>query len=322
MLVGSAALALASAITPMPAQNSIDDGSALVQHNTWSLGAPMPTPRMGAFTGAIGSKIYVVGGENNSNVLSVNEIYDTTTNKWLPDGAPMPTPRWLGASAVVKGILYAMGGGVANGGTNVVEAYNPKTNQWSEKQMMPSLGGNIYAAVEKDIIYVIGGYSNGESLGAVWAYNPATDSWVQEASLIEAKRLSAVALLESTIVAAGGLSNEGVTSDNEGYSAKTNKWKELAPMTTASQGPCFGGFTGLLYVAGGLGTGGNGDPLSTLQAYSLKTNAWTTDLASMPDAATNLGSAEVKGRLYCFGGSNNGNPFQGNIFNYVQIYQP
>jgi N-acetylneuraminic acid mutarotase len=186
--------------------------------DSWILGTPMPTPRMGAFSGVIGSKIYVVGGENNSTVLSVNEVYDIETNKWAT-GKPMPTARWLGASAVVNGILYAMGGGLNNGGTNVVEAYNPKKNTWTEEPAMPSLGGNIYATVENGLIYVVGGFSNGESLGQMWSYNPVTQVWTQEASLLVAKRLSAVGLLNSTIIAAGGLASE-VTNDNEGYHAK------------------------------------------------------------------------------------------------------
>jgi len=80
-----------------------------VAPNSWSTGTPMPTARKGPFTGAIGTKIYVVGGETNSAVLSVNEIYDTTTNTWS-SGAPMPTARWLGASAVVNNVFYAIGG--------------------------------------------------------------------------------------------------------------------------------------------------------------------------------------------------------------------
>jgi hypothetical protein len=42
----------------------------------------------------------------------------------------------------------------------------------------------------------------------------------------------------------------------------------------------------------------------------------------MPNAVVNPGAASVGDRLYCFGGSDNGEPFQGNVFDYVQIYQP
>jgi N-acetylneuraminic acid mutarotase len=290
-------------------------------YGAWSLGAPMPTARMGAFTGTIGNKIYVIGGENNNTVLSVNEIYDTTTDNWTT-GSPMPTARWLGASAVVNNILYAMGGGLNEGGTNVVEAYNPKNNTWSSKRAMPPMGGNIYAVVQRNIIYVIGGYSNGTSLGAVWAYNPATDTWVEKAPLNVAKRLAAVGLLGATIIAAGGLANRGVTDDNEGYDPTTNQWKTLALMPRGRQGGCFDASMGILYFAGGHADGEALRVTNVLEAYSAKTNSWTTGLASMPDAVANPGSAQVAGRLYCFGGSDISTPFQGRMFNSVQIYKP
>src|SRR5580698_1755348 len=82
-----------------------------VAPDSWSLAASMPTARKGPFTGVIGTRIYVVGGETNSAVLNVNEIYDTAANTWST-GAPMPTARWLGASAVVDNVLYVMGGEV------------------------------------------------------------------------------------------------------------------------------------------------------------------------------------------------------------------
>src|SRR5579872_2452534 len=77
---------------------------AAVALNTWTQGTPMPTSRMGPFTGAIGNKVYVVGGETNTAVLNVNEIYDPAADTWS-FGAPMPTARWNGGYAVVNNIL-------------------------------------------------------------------------------------------------------------------------------------------------------------------------------------------------------------------------
>ena len=62
--------------------------------------------------------------------------------------------------------------------------------------------------------------------------------------------------------------------------------------------------------------------MTALESYSLRTNSWTTGLAPMPYAVITSGSANIGGRLYCFGGSNEGGRFQGKVFNHVQIYQP
>jgi hypothetical protein len=317
------ATALAAAVTTQVCAGDLDtDRTSAVEHNKWSLGTAMPTPREWPFVGASGSNIYITGGSNDSEALAGTEIYDVSTNKWST-GAAMPIPRFSGASAVVNGIFYAIGGATQSGESNVVEAYDIKTNRWATKKPMPIETGNdnIVAVVDGDIIYVIGGYVKGEGrLSVVYAYNTSDDTWTKVNSMKVGKSYPAAGLLGTTIVAAGGLENGGVTNDNEGYSVSKNSWSDLAPVPVGRQAGCYGAYSDILYYAGGAIV--NGEPLSILEAYTLKNNSWTTGLASMPHATINPGSAMVGGRLYCFGGSNSGFPFQGAIYGYVQIYQP
>jgi hypothetical protein len=51
---------------------------------------------------------------------------------------------------------------------------------------------------------------------------------------------------------------------------------------------------------------------------------WNTgsDLLDEPLAVIGGLSAVSGNQLYCFGGTDNGSLFQGNIYNNVQIYQP
>ena len=289
---------------------------------TWTTGEPMPTPRMGMITGAIGSKVYIVSGENDSSILTVNEIYDTANNTWST-GAPIPTGRFVAASAVVDGILYAMGGIAKGGPTNLVEAYDPSTDTWTTKSPMPSADDSVYAAVENGTIYVIGGFTPSKGrLPILYAYHAATDTWTTLASLNVGKSLPAVGVAGSTIVAAGGLSNKGVVTDNEGYNAATNTWTTLASQTTARTAGCFEAVGETLYVAGGHGVANGGTIFTSMDAYNVANNSWTTGLAAMPHGVANPGSASVNGTLYCFGGTNAGDPLQGAIYNYTQIYQP
>jgi uncharacterized protein (TIGR03437 family) len=123
------------------------------------------------------------------------------------------------------------------------------------------------------------------------------------------------------IVSAGGLANSGVTTDNESYTMGSNSWTTLAAMPTARNAGCFQALGSTLYVAGGNEVG-NTTQLTTMDAYDATTNSWTTGLPTMPHGVVGAGSATVNGRLYCFGGSNEGNPLVGTVFNYVQIYQP
>jgi len=203
---------------------------------------------------------------------------------------------------------------------SVVEAYDPATDTWSTMAPMPILNDNIYAAVEDNIVYVIGGFNPASGrLATALAYDPASNIWSTLAPLKVGKSESAVGLVGSTIIAAGGLTASGVTADNEGYNAATNSWEALAPVPTAGQAGCFGESGGLFYLAGGQNAS---QPLTVAQAYSVQTNTWATGLAPMPFATVTPGSAMVGGRLYCLGGADTGAQLKGNIFNYVQIYQP
>jgi N-acetylneuraminic acid mutarotase len=281
-------------------------------HNSWSLGAAMPTARQWPEVGVIGKNIYVVGGNTNGGVTGANEIYNTKTNTWTT-GAPDPTPRCFGVGAVVKGILYVIGGETnSQQTTNIVESYNPVTDTWTTGLApMPTSRNSIRAAVDNNIIYVIGGCCGGPRDANVESYDPATNTWTEEAPMFVGKSDSAVGLLGGTIISAGGLANSGLTEDNEGYKVKKNSWATLTPSPNEMGGGCTMTFGGQLYSEA------YGSEPNLFQAYSLKTNSWTTGLASLPQPVIVSTSAEVGGRLYCFGGLQNGNPVD-----YVQIYQP
>jgi N-acetylneuraminic acid mutarotase len=219
-----------------------------VTHNTWTSGAAMLTPRVGAAFGVIKGNIYVVTGATSSAVVSNNEIYSIAKNKWTT-GAPIPTARYVPASAVVENILYVIGGcnsSCASGGgaTTVVEAYDPATNSWTEKSPLPLAIDSVYAVESKNIIYVAGGYVQGSGrVPTLYSYNPATDEWKQEASMKVARSNPATGVLGGILVA-GGLGNSGVTNDTELYNTTKNTWTTLAGMPTAVNASCFGTITG------------------------------------------------------------------------------
>jgi len=289
-------------------------------HNSWSIGKAMPTSRFGAFTGAIGTNIYVVGGATNSGyqVTNVNEIYNTLTNTWKT-GAPDPTSRELGASAVVNGILYVIGGSTSGSNPlSLVEAYNPVSNTWTTKAPMPTARNSMPAVVDKNVIYVIGGYDPNTQFfyDTVESYNTTTDTWTEEKPLPVGTAWEAVGLLGTTIVAADGQVSPGtVVGSSEGYNPSTNTWTGLTADPTPRLEACFAAISGQLYVAGGANATG---VLNVNEAYNATTKKWTT-LASLPNALATAGSATVGGLLYCFGGANDN---LSSVYNYVQIYQP
>jgi len=309
-------------VTVTTGSTTLTSSQSFTVHDSWTSGAVLPTAVQGPATGAIGSKVYVVGGATSSAVVNTNQIYNTATNKWTT-GAPMPTARFVPASAVVNGILYVIGGcnsacASGSGALTAVEAYNPVTNTWTTKAPLPTATDSVTAVVSGGSIYVIGGYVPGVGrVSTVFRYNPALNAWSTEAPLLVAKSDVNVGLLGSTIVAAGGLSNSGFTGDNEGYSASKNLWTMLVADPTARSASCTAAITGQLYAAGG----SNGAALSVLESFNPTTKKWTT-LAPMPQAVVAPGNAAAGNLLYCFGGSSTGGIFTGTVYNNVQIYRP
>jgi len=271
-------------------------------------------------SGVVGNDIYLVGGATDSEVVNINQIYDTATNKWTT-GAPMPTARFCPAGAVVNNILYVIGGKYNGNQLSTVEAYDPATNKWSTNHApMPGARDSIKAVVFGGIIYVIGGYSNSDDrLNTVQSYDPATNKWTTRDSLPVGKSSVAAGLLGSTIVAAAGLEDSGATGNNEALSAASpGSWKSLASDPTARWAGCSASIAGILYYAGGRT---NADPVHVVESFDLTTNEWST-LASIPTAVVNPAEAEVGNLMYCIGGSSNGQLDQGTVYDNVQIYHP
>lgn len=78
--------------------------------DTWATKAALPTARHSA-AGVLGSngKIYVIGGWDTSQRLSVVEVYDPATNTWAGFHA-LPTARGSLGAAALPGRIYAIGG--------------------------------------------------------------------------------------------------------------------------------------------------------------------------------------------------------------------
>jgi N-acetylneuraminic acid mutarotase len=109
--------------------------------NRWETRSGMPTARNHAAAGAVGNRIYVIGGRVGSAFISrasntdVVEMYDPAIDQWGPLLASMPTPRSAGAWGVFRDRIYVAGGEQRTPEFQktfrVVEAYDPAANRWT-----------------------------------------------------------------------------------------------------------------------------------------------------------------------------------------------
>ena len=93
--------------------------------DSWSMGAPMPTPRSNGLAGVCGRNIFVIGGiPNNFSNLAVNEAYNPSTDTW-DTAPPMPVP---GSEFAVSGVaafgdIHAIGSGTFGLAQNIHEVF-------------------------------------------------------------------------------------------------------------------------------------------------------------------------------------------------------
>jgi N-acetylneuraminic acid mutarotase len=142
----------------------------------WTQKADMPTARDYSRAAVVDGKIYVIGGEVDSDpntfaTTAAVEEYDPTTDTWTKK-ADMPTSRAFFGTSVVDGIIYAIGGW--SGGTffSIVEAYDPAADEWIRKASMPTSRETCTVTVDGKI-YAIGGFRWPQTLSTVEVYDPA-----------------------------------------------------------------------------------------------------------------------------------------------------
>jgi subtilisin family serine protease len=144
----------------------------------------MPMPVRLASAAAIGTKIYVVGGYDDSTKKTQwqLQVFDTTTGIWTR-GRNLPKALRQASVIAVDGKLWVMGGVDPNNtGLKTTYVYDPKTNIWLPKAPMPLK--RAYAGVatpQANKIWLISGYEeesgNWQPKRTVMVYDILTNSW-------------------------------------------------------------------------------------------------------------------------------------------------
>ncbi len=147
--------------------------------DTWTVRAPMPTPRGALSVTEHEGKLYAIGGYDRKANSAAVEVYDPERNTWA-SRAPLPTPRDHLATATVSGKVYAIGGRV-NGdylqNLSATEVYDPITDRWARVADLPTARSGITAAEVGGRVYVFGGEGGDGTFRENEAYDQARDTW-------------------------------------------------------------------------------------------------------------------------------------------------
>jgi hypothetical protein len=147
------------------------------RRNRWTRLPDMPTARAALAVGAVGGRIYAVGGAARGRQVATLEIYDIARRQWSR-GPSLAVAREHLGGAVHGGRFYAVAGrNNASGNLANVDAYDPRTRRWSHLADIPKArGGNGAAALGNGIV-AIGGEEAGGTIGEVDRFDFGAQKW-------------------------------------------------------------------------------------------------------------------------------------------------
>jgi N-acetylneuraminic acid mutarotase len=159
---------------------------------TWSAIAPAPGFIFKSAAVAVGTDIYVFGGETEGDEYDDEDSvmkYDTLADAWSTLG-PMPHARAEHSASVCNGLVYIVG---ESDGRELL-CFDPASAEWST--LAPTLRGrqNCATFVLGGILYAAGGRSD---ISSVEFYDVATDTWTTVAHMLEGRSLFGAVTIES-----------------------------------------------------------------------------------------------------------------------------
>ena len=232
--------------------------------DSWTMIAPMPTPREQLGAASVNGIVYALGGlGGNDPRISVwldrVEAYDPSTNTWSAR-APMPTKRSTFGVGVVNGIVYAVGGSDPTRIVSSVDAYDPTTDHWTTVAPMSHARNEPGVGAVNGILYAIGGLQrdpgdSGRIVNLVEAYDPATNAWTTKTPMPTARYGAFVGVVDGIIYVVGGASPPGTYLNTvEAYDPATDTWSEKPPISPPRYFINIAGIGGHLFAVGGAAT--------------------------------------------------------------------
>ncbi|MCY8473352.1 Kelch repeat-containing protein [Bacillus halotolerans] len=271
----------------------------------WKERADLPEPRVGASSGVVDGKIYVIGGGTVKSGTYGNQtfVYDPKTNEWTKK-ADMPTERGGAATVTVDGKIYVMGGRSNDGVVKTVEVYDPKKDTWEKSDDLPFENKvspyRIYAEAIGKKIYVVA-YENSR-YATTYSYDLETKKWDKKQKLnYEVVTGGSTAVIDNKLYILGG--THYIPQIVYVYDPEKDTWEENGKGFKA------GYYSALAYKGKILMTGG----VSRIRVYDPKSQSVTA--VTNPKALYRMAhsSAIIDDTLYVIGGREENSSFGGSF---------
>lgn len=270
---------------------------------TWTILAPMPTPRQEVAVAALDGRVFVIGGLGpGAEPVATVEAYDPATNRWEPR-APLPAPTHHAAAAVAEGRLFVVGG--YTGGrvrwtaSHIVLEYDPRRNAWTTRAPMPTPRGALALAVLGNRIHALGGTVEDVS-NAHEVYDVVADRWSPANPMPTARDHLAAVAWQGRVWALGGRTAFLGTqyASVEIYDPATDSWRTGPPLPSGRGGLAAAALGDRILVFGGEA------PFRIFNATEMYEPAGDRWIAKtpIPTPRHGMGAVVVAGRVYLPGG--------------------
>lgn len=129
--------------------------------DNWTQLPDMPRARDHFHAAVVDGKFYAIGGRRSdvgfNALITANDAYEFSANRWRTGLAPLPTARAGFATAVVGDDIVIIGGEGGGRAHDEVEAYDTSTDTWRRLAPMPTARHGIQAAIHNGVVYVAAG---------------------------------------------------------------------------------------------------------------------------------------------------------------------
>jgi N-acetylneuraminic acid mutarotase len=293
-----------TSIASMPAAPAAAPATAKPSISPWTDISNYALPVMDNTTAAHNGTVYVAGGNDGINKLSVAGYYDAAAGGWhqLPD---LPEELSAAAGSFIDDTFYVVGGWNEQGNASV-HAYALKdgATTWRKVADLPSGVAAAGTAVVAGKLYVVGGCTTGACLpvsAGVVSYDPGADKWTREPDYPAAAGYLACGSAASAVICAGGNSGNGSLTKTYAYVPGSGAWKSRADLPADTWGAASASANGRFEVIGGA-VGGGSAITNQGWEYDPSTDSW----AALPNAnnATYRGGAACG--IFQVGGSTGG----------------
>ncbi|KAJ4431679.1 hypothetical protein ANN_20280 [Periplaneta americana] len=178
----------------------------------WCRASPMGIGRILPGVATLNGRIFVVGGEQESQILANGECYDPREDSWSKV-ASMVVPRCEFGLCALYGNLYAVGGWVGEDIGGSIEKYDPALDEWRLEGDLPeprfSMGVVSYEVFvvrfHTGLIYIVGGCIHSRRhLQDLLSFNPVTGEWTSLPPMLVPRSQMGVAVLDGYLYVVGG----------------------------------------------------------------------------------------------------------------------